>query len=111
MIGDRRPTTDDRRPTTRDDAVVGGRWSVVVIGYGNDLRGDDAVGLRAAQAVAAWDMPGVCGLAVHQLTPELAEILAGAALAIFVDARVPDPLFLCQDSGPENGAEGIVEAR
>jgi Ni,Fe-hydrogenase maturation factor len=62
-----------------------------VIGYGNDLRGDDAVGPRVAQAVAAWDLPGVCGLAVHQLTPELAEILAAAALAIFVDARVPAP--------------------
>jgi hydrogenase maturation protease len=69
--------------------VVSGQWSVVVIGYGNELRGDDAVGPRAAQAVAAWDVPGVCGLAVHQLTPELAELLATSALAIFVDARVP----------------------
>jgi hydrogenase maturation protease len=59
---------------------------VVVIGYGNDLRGDDAVGPLAATAVAAWNLPGVQALAVHQLTPELAEVLAAAGLAIFVDA-------------------------
>jgi Ni,Fe-hydrogenase maturation factor len=62
-----------------------------VIGYGNDLRGDDALGPLAATAVAAWDMPGVQALAVHQLMPELAEALAEADLAIFVDARVPTP--------------------
>jgi Ni,Fe-hydrogenase maturation factor len=62
-----------------------------VIGYGNDLRGDDAVGPLAAAAVAAWDMPGVPALAIHQLTPELAEPLAEADLAIFVDAHVPAP--------------------
>jgi hydrogenase maturation protease len=58
----------------------------LVIGYGNDLRGDDAVGPLAATAVAEWDAPGVWALAVHQLTPELAEALAAADLAIFVDA-------------------------
>jgi Ni,Fe-hydrogenase maturation factor len=89
MTDDRRRTTDDRQPTARADAVVGGRWSVVVIGYGNDLRGDDAVGPLAAAAVAKWDAPGVWALAVHQLTPELAASLAAADLAIFVDARAP----------------------
>jgi len=62
----------------------------LVIGYGNQLRGDDAVGPRAALAVAAWDAPGVRALAIHQLLPELAEALAAADLAIFVDARVTD---------------------
>ena len=33
-------------------------------------------------------MPGVSVLAVHQLTPELAEPLAAARLALFVDARL-----------------------
>jgi hydrogenase maturation protease len=64
----------------------------LVIGYGNDLRGDDAVGPLAATAVAAWDMPDVQGIAVHQLMPELAEALATADLAIFVDACAPVPL-------------------
>jgi hydrogenase maturation protease len=66
--------------------VASGQWPVVVIGYGNDLRGDDAVGPLAATAVAEWGAPGICALDVHQLTPELSEVLAAAELAIFVDA-------------------------
>jgi hydrogenase maturation protease len=59
---------------------------VVVIGYGNDLRGDDGAGRRVAAAVARWRQPGVRALEVHQLTPELAVELAAAEAAIFVDA-------------------------
>lgn len=58
----------------------------VVIGYGNPLRGDDAVGQRVAEAVASWRRPHVHAIAVQQLTPELAELLADAGRAIFVDA-------------------------
>jgi hydrogenase maturation protease len=60
---------------------------VVVIGYGSTLRTDDAVGPRAAEAVASWGRPGVVAIRVPQLTPELAEPLAAARLALFVDAR------------------------
>ena len=60
--------------------------TLLVIGYGNELRGDDAVGIRVARAVASWNLPDVGALAVHQLTPELAERLAEADVAIFVDA-------------------------
>ncbi len=59
------------------------RAALLVIGYGNELRGDDAVGPRIARAVAGWGLPG---LAVHQLTPELAEPLSRAENAVFVDA-------------------------
>jgi hydrogenase maturation protease len=59
---------------------------VVVIGYGNELRGDDKVGVEVARAIATWELPEVQALAVHQLTPELAAVLAGAEQAIFVDA-------------------------
>ena len=62
--------------------------TAVVIGYGNVVRGDDGVGPLVAEAVAARRLPGVCALAVPQLTPELAEVLAGADLAVFVDAGV-----------------------
>src|SRR5262249_46784453 len=55
-------------------------------GYGNELRRDDGVGPRLARLVAAWDRTGVRALAVQQLTPELAEDLAGAERAVFVDA-------------------------
>jgi hydrogenase maturation protease len=60
---------------------------ILVIGYGNDLRGDDAVGQRAAAQVDAWGMPGVEVRTLHQLTPELAEPLAAAGRAIFLDAH------------------------
>jgi Ni,Fe-hydrogenase maturation factor len=93
--------------------------ATVVIGYGNDLRGDDAIGPLAARAVAAWDASGVCGLAVHQLTPELAEILATAELAIFVDALVSAPatassasfsiLPACGEGEPGDVGEAAVE--
>ena len=59
----------------------------LVIGYGNELRGDDAVGRLAAAAVADWHLPGVQVLSVHQLAPELAEPLAAAECALFLDAH------------------------
>jgi hydrogenase maturation protease len=62
--------------------------TILVIGYGNTLRADDGVGQRVALAASAWDRPGLAALAVHQLTPELAEPLATAELALFVDARL-----------------------
>ena len=61
---------------------------ILVIGFGNAMRRDDGVGPRAASAVAGWGLPGVEALALHQLTPELAEPLASAGLAVFVDARL-----------------------
>jgi hydrogenase maturation protease len=64
---------------------------VLVIGYGNELRSDDGVGPRAARAVAGWQLPHVQALALHQLTPELAEVLAEAATVVFVDAGT-DPV-------------------
>jgi hydrogenase maturation protease len=63
---------------------------LLVIGYGNELRGDDAAGPQIARAVAAWGLPEVRALALHQLTPELAEALALADHAIFVDAAHTD---------------------
>jgi hydrogenase maturation protease len=60
--------------------------TALVIGYGNDLRSDDAVGKRVAEVVATWKLPHVQALAVHQLTPELTVKLTGVERAIFVDA-------------------------
>ncbi len=61
--------------------------TILVIGYGNDLRGDDGAGQRAAAEVEAWGVPGVQVRALHQLTPELAEPLAAADRAVFLDAH------------------------
>jgi hydrogenase maturation protease len=64
--------------------------TILVIGYGNTLRADDGAGPRVAARASAWGWPGLTAMAVHQLTPELAEPLARAELAIFVDARLAD---------------------
>ncbi len=57
----------------------------VVIGYGNPLRQDDGIGRRAAELLPGGEVEIIC---CHQLTPELAAALAGASLAIFLDAAV-----------------------
>jgi hydrogenase maturation protease len=60
---------------------------LLVIGYGNELRGDDGVGPAVARVVARWRLSGVTAIAAHGLTPELAEPIAGARGVVFVDAR------------------------
>jgi hydrogenase maturation protease len=59
----------------------------LVIGYGNPLRGDDGLGWQVADCLAkvvADEKTKI--LAVHQLTPELAEPISNSDLVIFVDA-------------------------
>lgn len=58
----------------------------LVIGYGNTLRSDDGIGQWVAQQVEKWQLPHVRSLSMFQLTPELAEEISQAKLAIFVDA-------------------------
>ncbi len=60
----------------------------LVIGYGNTLRSDDGAGQQIAETVAEWRLERVEAIAVHQLTPELAEPLSAVQLAIFVDVYV-----------------------
>ena len=62
--------------------------AILLIGYGNELRGDDGLGPFLAAAVASQRWPGVEALAVPQLVPELAERLTTARQAVFVDARL-----------------------
>jgi hydrogenase maturation protease len=67
--------------------------TVLVIGYGNDLRSDDSIGQKIANEIAGWGLSTVKSLAVHQLTPDLATNLANAELVIFVDAYLPVDKF------------------
>lgn len=60
--------------------------SILVIGYGNTLRGDDGAGYYAAIALAER-LPGFTVLACHQLNIELCEAASSADLVIFIDAR------------------------
>jgi len=62
--------------------------NLLVIGYGNTLRGDDGVGPRVAEAVAALNLPGVQTLTCQQLSPEHAAPISLAQTVIFVDAAV-----------------------
>jgi len=81
---------------------------VLVIGYGNVLRGDDGAGSAAAAALQS-QLPRKTAevLVCHQLLPELAERLSHFGLAVFIDAdrRVPaghfqmDTLRSDQESG------------
>ncbi len=79
---------------------------VLVIGYGNPLRGDDGVGYKAAERMRR--LP-VNVIACHQLAPELAEPISGSDLVIFIDACcdnssgkvVSRPLV--PDDAPRNG--------
>ena len=64
---------------------------LLVIGFGNTLRRDDGVGPRVADAIAALALPGVRALACPLLTPELADPVSQARIAIFVDAAVDAP--------------------
>jgi hydrogenase maturation protease len=65
---------------------------VLLIGYGNELRGDDGAGLRLAERMAErWQAAGtpLRHVAVQQLTPELALEIAAPEVAavVFVDTR------------------------
>jgi hydrogenase maturation protease len=62
--------------------------ALLVIGYGNELRSDDAVGPKTAEAVEGWQLPGIRSLACHQLTPELTVPISAAQCVVFVDATV-----------------------
>lgn len=65
-----------------------GQARVLIVGYGNEMRGDDALGRVAARHLAC-SLAGEAGidvLDVHQLTPDLAEKLQAYERVIFVDA-------------------------
>jgi hydrogenase maturation protease len=64
---------------------------LLIIGYGNTLRGDDGVGPKVAEAVEALSLPGVRTLVCALLTPELAEPVSQVSAVVFVDAAVDAP--------------------
>jgi hydrogenase maturation protease len=60
---------------------------ILVIGYGNSLRGDDGVGQHIARRLdVSLYRETVEVIVCHQLTPELVEPVSRADWAIFVDA-------------------------
>jgi hydrogenase maturation protease len=61
---------------------------VLILGYGNTLRGDDALGIHAAHALHDFYCTdgGIRVLAISQLAFDLAEDIAQAQLVLFIDA-------------------------
>ena len=61
--------------------------SVLILGYGSTLRGDDGLGPRAAKELRRSLGPPCFDVRVlHQLTPELADDLAAVNAVLFIDA-------------------------
>jgi hydrogenase maturation protease len=77
---------------------------VLIIGYGNTLRGDDAAGIGAAELVAKRH-PEIECVCMHQLMPELAEQIAESDIVIFFDAdvNVTQPTIKSITPGVEEG--------
>ncbi len=66
--------------------------AILVIGYGNPLRGDDGVGWRVAEeAAGVLPDPPVTVLTVQLLTPELADPISRSDLLILIDAAADGP--------------------
>ena len=79
---------------------------LLLIGYGNPLRGDDGVGWVAAEMLSQ-QYPAATTLLCHQLTPELAETMSQFEQVLFVDATavgIPGQIT-CHPLAPHN-AEG-----
>lgn len=69
-------------------AGAGQRRPDLLIGWGNGLRQDDGVGIAIAERVEGWSRPELKVLAITQLTPELAPMVAAAERVLFVDAAL-----------------------
>ena len=82
---------------------------VLIIGYGNTLRSDDAIGVRSAESLAEFyrTNPDICVVTAQQLTPEMARDIAEVGFVLFVDASADQPAgtICCEDlSSSESGA-------
>lgn len=62
---------------------------ILIIGYGNPLRSDDAIGQHVAAMIEQrLQHEGLQVITAYQLTPELIEPIQYAELVVFIDARV-----------------------
>jgi hydrogenase maturation protease len=60
---------------------------ILILAYGNPLRGDDGIAWRAAEELSVnFTAPELEIVCVHQLTPEMAEKVSWADAVIFLDA-------------------------
>lgn len=98
------------QPVNRRAAAVG----ALLIGIGNELRGDDAAGPEVVRRVEAAGRRGGGGsgwrtLSLHGLTPELADDLALAEVVVFVDATTaPLSAPRCSALQPSAASERLL---
>ena len=84
---------------------------VLIIGYGNTLRGDDGIGCLAAEALAASAArDGVDVMRLHQLAPELVEAVSRVEAVLFIDARSGGRAgeVRCEEIGAVAGDSGFT---
>lgn len=63
---------------------------ILVVAYGNPLRGDDGLAWQAAEELSGLDFPEHVEIVTrHQLTPELAQTVSEASYVLFLDAARP----------------------
>jgi hydrogenase maturation protease len=74
----------------------------LVVGIGNELRSDDGVGIRVVTSLPP--RLGVKTAVVHQLTPDLVDVLGSAERVLFVDAHATERCLrlarLCEGGAP-----------
>jgi hydrogenase maturation protease len=66
---------------------VSAEQHTLIIGIGNPLRSDDGLGWKVAEQLVQDNDPGQAILTVHQLTPELAQLMAAANFVVLIDAN------------------------
>ncbi len=64
---------------------------ILLIGYGNPVRGDEGMGPARAVRVEAWGLPHVTVDRAYQLTVEDAAAVAEYEVVVFADASVTGP--------------------
>ena len=97
------PTIDGNAGGMTDKNVCPTDIGVLVVGIGSLIRGDDGAGRVVADRLTdSLRIPGVEVMSVHQLTPELAEVISRSNAAVFVDASAADPpgKLVCREVQP-----------
>jgi hydrogenase maturation protease len=82
------PTSISVANPSDGSVVAKGRKRCLVIGYGNDLLGDDGVGCYIAQRLESLQHPDIDTIEAVQLLPEMVETISRYRQIFFVDAAI-----------------------
>jgi hydrogenase maturation protease len=84
---------------------------VLVVGLGHPYRGDDGIGIRAAEEFEAMNQDSTVEvMATQELLPELAEVISHIDLLVFLDARVggvPGSIEVSELKSAESEKSGV----